>query len=62
MPHLGPDAGQTDAQLDRAARITEEDIDSAREAWKRHAPVGAGRLLDAEALQRGSHLDRLRQR
>jgi hypothetical protein len=47
MPNLGPSAGQTKAELDRAARITDADIESARAQWREDAPRGAGRLLDA---------------
>lgn len=38
----------TDTELDKAAEITEADVDEAVTAWKRYAPADARGILDAE--------------
>lgn len=39
---------ETEARLDRAAQISEEDADRAVEAFREGAPPGFGMLLDSE--------------
>ena len=40
----------TDEELERAATISEEDLDAAVDAFNRHAPPEAKGLLDAEPI------------
>lgn len=41
----------TDEELERAAEISEADVDAAIDAFNQHAPVEAKGLLDAEPIQ-----------
>ena len=46
-----PPAPPTDAQeaeIEEAAQVTDDDLDAAVDAWKRHAPRAYRDLLDAE--------------
>lgn len=43
-----PESAAGDAEIEAAARITEDDLDAAVAAWRRHAPTRFRDLLEAD--------------
>lgn len=50
-------ARTSDKELDKLAEVTPEDVERAKEYWRRNAPKQARDLLDAEPVDEEQGLD-----
>ena len=48
---LGKHLPLTDKQLDKLSQVTEEDIEKAKQLWRKYAPPKFADLLDAEVTE-----------
>ena len=50
---LGKPLKLNSKQLDKLSQVTEEDIEKAKQLWRKYAPPEFADLLDAEATEEG---------